>query len=67
MKIKSTKKHYTYLQENSWWIKDLNRSSNNYLKFIDYVKDHYHLKASDKISDAIDSVELLSNVFEALK
>jgi hypothetical protein len=53
--------------ENSFWIKDLNRDANNFNKFGEYVKEKYRLRVSDKVSDAIDNVELFSTVLDALK
>lgn len=67
MAIKNKKNFYKYLMENSFWIKDLNRDSANLNKFAEYVKEKYRLRVSDKFSDAIDNVNLLSNVIDALK
>lgn len=67
MQIKNKKNYYNYLKENSFWIKELNRNPNNLVKFNEYIKEKYKLRVSDKISNAIDSVDLLSNVIDALK
>ena len=67
MKIWNTKNYYKYLKENSTFIKDLNRDSNNINKFIDYVKDKYQLRINDKISKTIDSIDMISNVLKVLK
>ena len=67
MAIKNKKNFYRYLMENSFWIKDLNRDANNFNKFGEYVKEKYRLRVSDKVSDAIDNVELFSTVLDALK
>ena len=67
MAIKNKKNFYKYLMENSFWIKDLNRDSANLSKFAEYVKEKYRLRVIDKFSDAIDNVNLLSNVIDALK
>ena len=67
MQIKNKKNYYNYLKENSFWIKELNRNPNNLVKFNEYIKEKYKLRVSDKISNAIDSVNLLSNVIDALK
>ena len=44
--------------ENSFWIKDLNRDGANFNKFAEYVKEKYRLRVSDKVSDAIDNVDI---------
>ena len=67
MAIKNKKNFYKYLMENSFWIKDLNRDGVNFNKFAEYVKEKYRLRVSDKVSDAIDNVDLLSSVIDALK
>ena len=67
MKILNTKNYYEYLKENSSFIKDLNRSDKNMDKFIEYVKDKYKLRLNDKISNTIDSIDMISNVLKVLK
>lgn len=66
-KIKNTKKYYQYLKENSFWIKELNRDSNSFENFNDYIKTRYQLRTSDKISKTIDNIDLLSTLLSALK
>ena len=63
-KIKNIKE---YLKENSYWIKELNRDVNKVKDFISDMKVKYHLRTTDKISDAIDNIDLISNVLNALK
>ena len=60
-------KYYDYLKENSFFIKDLYRNPNNYQQFKKYIKDKYHLKITDKISDVINDIELFSSVIDTLK
>lgn len=60
-------KYYEYLKENSQYIKDLNRSPKNYELFKNFVKDKYHLRITDKVSNAIDDIELVSSVLNTLK
>ena len=59
--------YYEYLKENSFLIKDLYRHPENYKKIVEYFKEKYHLKITDKISNAIDSVEMLNTVFNTIK
>ena len=56
-----------YLKQNSYWFKELNRNSDNYKNFVKDIKDKYHLKITDKISDAIDNIDLISGILENLK
>ena len=60
-------KYYDYLKENSFFIKDLNRNVANYQKFKEFVKDKYRLRVTDKVSDVINDIELVSSVLETLK
>lgn len=67
MKIKNDKKMYDLLKENSYWIKELNRNPESYKRFVSEMKAKYRLRATDKISDAIDNIDLLTTVLETLK
>ncbi len=60
-------KYYEYLKENSYLIKELIRHPENYKKIIEYFKDTYHLRISDKISKTIDSVETISSIIDTIK
>lgn len=66
-KLRENKKMYNYLKENSEWIKALNRNAANYQKFIDEMKEKYKLRVTDKVSDAIDNMDLISTVLSTLK
>ena len=67
LEIKRDKKMWDLLKINSYWIKDLNRNSINIKRFKDDMKVKYKLRTTDKISDAIDNIDLISNVLGALK
>lgn len=67
MKLKQEKNMYQYLKSNSYWIKNLNRNSNEYASFVEAMKDLYHLRTTDKISDAIDNIDLISSFLGAFK
>lgn len=66
-KLEEDKKMAELLKQNSYWYKDLNRNSDNYKKFILAMKEKYHLKMTDRISDAIDNIDLISGILENLK
>ena len=66
-KLKNDKKMHECLKENSSWYKYLNRSSSNYEKFVTTMKKQYHLGVTDKISDAIDNIDLISTLMKTMK
>lgn len=55
------------LKQNSYWIKNLNRSEEHYKEFVNAMKNKYNLRVTDKISEAIDQIELVSSILETLK
>ena len=60
-------KYYDYLKDNSFFIKELYRNPNNYQLFKKYIKDKYHLKVTDKITNVLDDIDLFSSVMNTLK
>ena len=66
-KLVEDKKMDQFLKENSYWLKELNRNSDNYKKFVLAMKEKYRLKVTDKISDAIDNIDLISGILDTLK
>lgn len=66
-KIKSNPMYVQYLHENSEWYKILNRNSSMFNVFEESVRRDYKLRASDKIIKALDTIEMLQNVFSSLK
>ena len=66
-KIKNTKGYYEYLKDNSWWIKNLSRNPNSFNDYQNYLKDKYELRTSDKISKAIDNIDLIRSLLSAIK
>ncbi len=67
MKLKQEKNMVQYLKEHSYWIKELNRDPLKYSAFQEAMKDFYHLRTTDKISDAIDNIDLISSFLGAFK
>lgn len=55
------------LKENSEWIKYLNRDPRKYEEFVAVMKEKYRLRKTDKINDVIDNIDLISNLFSAIK
>jgi len=67
LEIRKDKKMEELLKLNSYWIKELNRDYNNVKLFKNDMKIKYRLRTTDKINDAIDNIDLISNVLSALK
>lgn len=66
-KIKSNPKIYDLLKQNSYYIKYLNRDPNYYKTFLSEIKKKYKLRATDKINEAMDNIDLVSSILETLK
>ncbi len=66
-KLSEDQKMAMFLKENSYWFKELNRNSDNYKNFIKVMKEKYHLKVSDKINNAMDSIDIISGILDTLK
>ena len=67
IELKKDPKMMDLLKYNSYWLKDLNRDPLNIKRYKENMKVKYHLRATDKISDAIDNIDIISNVLSALK
>lgn len=67
LELKKDKKMWELLKLNSYYVKELNRDANNVKRFKEDMKIKYKLRTTDKISDAIDNIDLISNVLNALK
>ena len=67
LELKKDSKMFDLLKLNSYWIKELNRDPLNVKKYKEDMKVKYRLRTTDKISDAIDNIDLISNVLGALK
>ncbi len=58
---------HAFLRENSEWYKALNRNASNYKTFVSAMKKKYKLNPTDKISGALDNLDLISTVIETVK
>lgn len=65
--LKNDVKMRNFLHENSDWYKHLNRDASNYQKFIKTMKKQYKLNPTDKISSALDNIDLISTVIQTIK
>ena len=60
-------KMYEYLKQNSIWYKALNRDASLYKESENKMKELYHERTTDKISDVIDNIDLIESVIMSLK
>ena len=67
MELKKDKKMWDLFKYNSYWYKELNRNPLSIKKYKEDMKTKYRLRTTDKISDAIDNIDLISNVLNVLK
>ena len=56
-----------YLKENSYFIKNLNRNPNFYPEFKKIIKEKYNLRFTDKVSDFLNDMELVSSIISTLE
>ena len=66
-KINSDMKQISFLRENSYWYKYLNRSGIYYKDFLNDMKDKYKLKPSDRIDKISKDIEMINNIIDVLK
>lgn len=67
MKLNNDPKMLGYLKENSEWYKYLNRNPLNYNQFVKAMKEKYKIRATDKMSELVDNIDLVSNILNVLK
>lgn len=65
--LQNDEKMHRFLKENSEWYKNLNRNAANYQVFIKAMKKKYKLNPTDKISGALDNLDLISTLIETVK
>ena len=66
-KLKSNPLFIKYLHENSYWYKILNRDPNMFNQFVTEVKKAYKLRPTDRLNEALNTFEMISTIFGALK
>lgn len=67
LKIKNNPNYTKYLREHSYWYKNLNRNPASFKKFEEEVKDFYQLRPSDKISHALETLEMMQTLMSSFK
>ena len=66
-KLEEDKKFKRYLDENSGFIKFLNRDPIYYKQFIKEMKKVYKERPSDRLTDAMNTVNIVSSIISTLK
>ena len=66
-KYMEDKKFKQYLDENSNYIKYLNRNPEYYKDCIKEMKERYKERASDKLNDAINTIDIVSSILGTLQ
>ena len=65
--LKENEKLFSHFMENSYYIKDLNRNPNFFKTFECKMKEVYKESTSDKIINAIDTVDMISSIIDTIK
>lgn len=66
-KIKNNPRYIQYIREHSYWYKILNRNPLMFKEFEEKVKEDYKLRVSDRISRALNTIEMFQNIVSSLK
>ena len=66
-KIRSNKLYKEYLRTHSYWYKFLTLEPNRIQEFENEVKHFYKLTPVDRISKAMDTLEIINSFMSALK
>lgn len=66
-KLKTDPNYVKYLRENSYWYKILTREPYLINDFIKEVKEKYKLRPIDKVSNMINTFEMMSNLISNMK
>lgn len=66
-KLKNNPYYVKYLRQHSDWYKILNRNPSMFKEFEEKAKEYYGLRPTDKISKALDTIELVQNILTTLK
>ncbi len=56
-----------YLKQNSQYIKDLNRNPEFYKEFKKIIKEKYNLRLTDKLSNVVNDIELVSSIISNIQ
>lgn len=63
MRLNENPLYRRYLRENSIWYKKLIRNPNSFKEFVNEMKTNYKIRPLDKIGKTIDTLNVISNLF----
>lgn len=66
-KLKSNPNYLRYLRTHSIWYKELNRNPASFALFEEKVKEEYRLRPADRISKALEMIEMAQMIISTLK
>lgn len=64
LKLKENPLYVKFIRENSQWYKILNRNPDKFNDMVNAMKVKYKLRATDKINNVLDSVDLVTKIFK---
>lgn len=67
VKLNENIKLKEYLKYESYWYKELNRNTLNYDMYVNYIKEKYKLRITDKVNDFVNNIDTISSVLEVFK
>ena len=57
----------SFIRENPYWYKRLNRNPNSYKDFIVDMKNKYKLNPSDKFNKMLNNISMIQTFLDVLK
>ena len=66
-KLLEDKKFKRYFEENTNYVKYLNRDPEYYKEFMHEMKKVYQERTTDKLNDAINTINVVSSIIDTLK
>ncbi len=66
-KLLEDKKFKKYFDENTNFIKYFNRNPEYYREFMKEMKEVYKERTTDKLNDAINTINVVSSIIDTLK
>ena len=66
-KLREDKKFKQYFEDNTNYIKYLNRDPQYYKDFMKIMREKYKERTSDKLNDAINTIDIVSSIIDTIK
>ena len=63
IKLRENPLYIKYLRENNIWYKKLIRNPKLFDEFVNEMKAAYKLRTTDKIEKIVDTIDIVSNLF----